>query len=135
MVARQLTTLPVVWVPSGFRFQRVDDEVATRLVVLSLRTPSGLAPDLAGPRVYPVAELLRSHLEATGRRRLIMPMRSSARPLKLRAAPHSSKGRRVRMSTPASRHGDTLLGMPHRRHANCPAGCPRSCDNISSARL
>ena len=52
-VARQLAKLPVVPVPAGFRFQPVDaDEVAARLVELTLGPPAGLVPDLGGPRVY-----------------------------------------------------------------------------------
>jgi uncharacterized protein YbjT (DUF2867 family) len=76
MVARQLAKLPVIPVPAGFRFQPVDaGEVATRLVELSLGKPSGLVPDIAGPRVYGVTELLRSYLRTSHRRRLIMPVR------------------------------------------------------------
>src|SRR3954452_23549057 len=58
LTVRQMAKLPVIPVPSGFRFQPVDaGEVATRLVELTLGTPSGLVPDLAGPRVYEMAEL------------------------------------------------------------------------------
>jgi hypothetical protein len=40
-------------VPAGIRFQPVDaGEVAARLVELSLGKPSGLEPDIGGPRVY-----------------------------------------------------------------------------------
>lgn len=75
-VARQLAKLPVLPVPAGVRFQPVDaGEVATRLVELALDRPAGLVPDLAGPRVYGMDELVRSYLRATGRRRLIMPVR------------------------------------------------------------
>jgi uncharacterized protein YbjT (DUF2867 family) len=76
MVARQLAKLPVIPVPAGFRFQPVDTgEVATRLVELSLDKPSGLVPDIAGPRVYGMDELLRSYLRASHRHRLLMPVR------------------------------------------------------------
>jgi len=76
MVARQLAKLPLIPVPAGFRFQPVDAaEVATRLVELSLGTPSGFVPDIAGPRIYGVTELVRSYLRATQRRRLIMPVK------------------------------------------------------------
>ena len=76
MVARQLAKLPVIPVPAGIRFQPIDAaEVAVRLVELSLGRPSGLVPDIGGPRVYGAAELLRSYLRATHRRRLIMPVR------------------------------------------------------------
>jgi uncharacterized protein YbjT (DUF2867 family) len=63
-------------VPSGVRFQPVDTgEVAARLVELSLAEPAGLVPDIAGPRVYEMNDLIRSYLEATGKRRLLMPAR------------------------------------------------------------
>jgi uncharacterized protein YbjT (DUF2867 family) len=76
MVARQLAKLPVIPVPAGFRFQPVDAaEVADRLVELSLGKPSGLVPDIAGPRVYGVAELLRGYLRASNRHRPILPVR------------------------------------------------------------
>jgi uncharacterized protein YbjT (DUF2867 family) len=75
-VAQVMTKLPVMPVPSGFRFQPVDsDEVAARLVELALGTPAGLVPDMAGPRVYGLADLLRTYLRARGKRRLILPVR------------------------------------------------------------
>jgi uncharacterized protein YbjT (DUF2867 family) len=74
-VAQQMAKLPVVPVPAGFRFQPIDaDEVAARLVELSLGEPAGLVPDVGGPRVYGVAELLRGYLRASQRRRLILPV-------------------------------------------------------------
>jgi uncharacterized protein YbjT (DUF2867 family) len=77
MVAHQMAKLPVIPVPAGFRFQPVDaGEVADRLIELSLGKPSGLVPDIAGPRVYGAAELLRGYLRASKRRhRLIVPVR------------------------------------------------------------
>src|SRR5205823_2002956 len=73
---RQLAKLPVVPVPAGFRFQPVDaGEVAARLVELALGQPAGLVPDIAGPRVYGMAELLRGYLRASHRHRLILPVR------------------------------------------------------------
>jgi uncharacterized protein YbjT (DUF2867 family) len=70
LVARQMAKLPVIPVPAGFRFQPVEaDEVVARLVELSLGEPSGLVPDMGGPRVYGVAELIRSYLRASKRRR------------------------------------------------------------------
>ena len=75
MTARQLAKLPVIPVPSGFRFQPVDTaEVAARLAELALGEPSGLAPDIAGPRVYELAELIRGYLTAAGKRRLLVPV-------------------------------------------------------------
>jgi uncharacterized protein YbjT (DUF2867 family) len=74
-VAQQMAKLPVVPIPAGFRFQPVDaDEVAARLVELSLGEPSGLVPDMGGPRVYGAADLLRAYLRATKRRRPIVPV-------------------------------------------------------------
>src|ERR687885_1840745 len=75
MVAQQLAKLPVCPVPAGFRFQPVEaDEVAARLVELTLGKPSGLVPDMGGPRVYGAAELLRGYLRASKRRRPIVPV-------------------------------------------------------------
>jgi uncharacterized protein YbjT (DUF2867 family) len=75
-VAQQMAKLPVVPVPAGFRFQPVDaDEVAARLVELTLGEPAGLVPDMGGPRAYRVADLLRGYLRASHRRRrLIVPV-------------------------------------------------------------
>jgi uncharacterized protein YbjT (DUF2867 family) len=61
--------------PSGFRFQPVDaGEVADRLVELAFGTPAGLVPDMAGPRVYEMSELVRGYLRANHRRRPIIPV-------------------------------------------------------------
>jgi uncharacterized protein YbjT (DUF2867 family) len=73
--ARQLARLPVIPVPAGFRFQPVDaGEVAARLVALALGPPAGLVPDMAGPRVYEMAELVRGYLRARGMRRPLVPV-------------------------------------------------------------
>ena len=73
MTARQMARLPVIPVPPGFRFQPVDaGEVADRLVELALGTPAGLVPDIAGPRVYGMAELLRGYLRAHRKHRPIV---------------------------------------------------------------
>jgi uncharacterized protein YbjT (DUF2867 family) len=75
MTVQGMAKMPVIPVPSGFKFQPVDaGEVAARLVELALGTPSGHVPDIGGPRVYEMAELVRSYLRATGKHRLIMPM-------------------------------------------------------------
>jgi uncharacterized protein YbjT (DUF2867 family) len=80
MTVQQLARLPVIPVPAGFRFQPVDPgEVAARLVELALGPPAGLAPDLAGPRVYELAELLRGYLRSRGRHRPILPVRVPGR--------------------------------------------------------
>lgn len=74
--AQQMAKMPVIPVPSGVKFQPIDtDEVAARLAELVLGTPAGLVPDIGGPRVYPMADLLRSYLQARGKHRMLMPMR------------------------------------------------------------
>lgn len=67
--------LPVMPSFAGFRYQPVDvREVAERLVELVLAEPSGLVPAIGGPRVHPMADLLKSYTRSTGRRRLILPL-------------------------------------------------------------
>ncbi|MGW4375540.1 SDR family oxidoreductase [Streptomyces albidoflavus] len=75
-MAAGMARLPVVPAPGGLRFEPVDArEVAARLVELALGEPAGLVPDLAGPRVYDLAELVRGYLAVTGRRRPLLPLR------------------------------------------------------------
>ena len=74
-VARSMAKLPVVPLPAGFQFQPIDEgEVAARLVELALGTPAGLVPDMAGPKVYSMAELLRGYMQASQRHRPIIPV-------------------------------------------------------------
>jgi uncharacterized protein YbjT (DUF2867 family) len=100
-LARQMARLPVLPVPAGIRVQPVDaDEVAARLAELALGPPAGLVPDLAGPRVYELAELLRGYLRASGRRRPLPPVRlpgAAARAFRAGAnlAPDRAVGRRT----------------------------------------
>jgi uncharacterized protein YbjT (DUF2867 family) len=80
LIAKQMAKLPVIPVPSGIKFQPVEtDEVAARLVDLALAAPAGLVPDMAGPRIYPASELLRSYLRASGRHRPMVPTRLPGR--------------------------------------------------------
>jgi uncharacterized protein YbjT (DUF2867 family) len=72
-VAQALGKLPVMPVFAGFRYQPVDaDDVAARLVQLTLGKPAGRVPDLGGPRVYTQADLMRTYLHANHQLRLIM---------------------------------------------------------------
>jgi uncharacterized protein YbjT (DUF2867 family) len=76
LTAQQLARMPVIPVPSGFRFQPVDTgEVADRLVELALAAPAGLVPEMAGPRVYKMSELVRGYLRARRKHRPIVPVR------------------------------------------------------------
>lgn len=100
-VNQGMAKLPVVPLPSGFRFQPIDaDEVAARLVELALGEPAGRVSDMAGPHVYGMKELVRSYLQASRRHRLIMPIRlpgKGAREFRSGAnlAPERAVGRRT----------------------------------------
>jgi uncharacterized protein YbjT (DUF2867 family) len=72
-VAQGVAKLPVIPVPSGFRFQPIDArEVAARLAELALDEPAGLVPEIGGPQVFGMGELIRIYLQATHRHRLIV---------------------------------------------------------------
>jgi uncharacterized protein YbjT (DUF2867 family) len=96
-VAQQMAKLPVIPVAAGFRFQPVDaGEVAARLVELALGTPAGLVPDIAGPRVYTMADLLRGYLRARRKHRLIVPVRLPGKAARaFRAGANLAPGRAV----------------------------------------
>lgn len=64
------------------------------------RVSAGLVPDLGGPRIYPMADLLRGYLRAAHRWRLIVPLRQPGRAARaFRAganlAPDCAVGRRT----------------------------------------
>jgi uncharacterized protein YbjT (DUF2867 family) len=100
MVAQQMAKLPVRPAPA-IRFQPIDaGEVAARLTELVLGKPAGLVPDMGGPRVYPMADLLRGYLRATHRHRPIVPLRQPGKAAQaIRAganlAPDQAVGRRT----------------------------------------
>ncbi|MER5379551.1 NAD(P)H-binding protein [Streptomyces sp. NPDC002688] len=72
-----MAKLPVFPAPGGLRLQPVDArDVAVRITELTLGSPSGLVPDLAGPEVYTLTELADGYAEARGkRRRPTLPVR------------------------------------------------------------
>lgn len=71
-----MAKLPVIPNPGGLRFEPVDArDVAGRLADLAMGEPAGRVPDLAGPTVYPFADLARSYLAANGKRRPLLPVR------------------------------------------------------------
>lgn len=73
---QQMTRMPLIPVPAGFRFQPVDpSEVATRLVELALDSPAGLAPPFDGPRIYGMADLAHDHLTDGDKHRPVLPIR------------------------------------------------------------
>ncbi|HYI32927.1 MAG TPA: NAD(P)H-binding protein [Glaciibacter sp.] len=72
-VAKQLAKMPVIAAPRGFRFQPIDtDEVAARLVELALGQPAGVVPEMGGPRIYPMSDLIRGYLDVIRRNRPIL---------------------------------------------------------------
>ncbi|MGH8968779.1 MAG: SDR family oxidoreductase [Actinomycetes bacterium] len=78
-MVRGMAKLPVVPVP-GLRLQPVDSgEVAARIAELALDRPAGRVADLAGPKVYPMRELVDGYLAASGKHRLRMPVRLPGR--------------------------------------------------------
>jgi len=73
--ARAMAKSPIVPAPGAVLWQPVDSrEVAARLVELTRGAPAGRVPDLVGPTVYTMAELIRGYLKAEGKRRLFLPV-------------------------------------------------------------
>jgi uncharacterized protein YbjT (DUF2867 family) len=71
----RLTGLPVVPAPRGWRVQPIDvDEVARRLADAVASGPAGRLPDLGGPEVFPVVDLVRDRLRETRRRRPVLEL-------------------------------------------------------------
>ena len=75
-VMKGMTKLPVIPAPKAVRFQSVDAaEVAARLAELTLAEPAGRVTDLVGPDLHTMPELVRGYLKATGKHRLLTPVR------------------------------------------------------------
>jgi uncharacterized protein YbjT (DUF2867 family) len=75
-IAGKMGTMPVIPAPGGLRFQPIDSrDVAARLVELALGRPAGQVPDLAGPTVYGIKDLVGGYLQARGKRRMMVPIR------------------------------------------------------------
>ena len=125
MAVEQMAKLPVIPVPAGFRFQPIDaGEVADRLADLALGTPAGLVPEMGGPRVYEMTELVRGYLHARGKRRLILPIwlpGNAARAFRAGAnlAPSGAVGRRTWEDFLAT--GCCRQVPVHREHDHLPA--------------
>jgi uncharacterized protein YbjT (DUF2867 family) len=70
---QQMARLPIIPVPAGFAFQPISaDEVAVRMTELALGRPAGSVPDLGGPHIYPMADLVGCYLRAIGRSRPVV---------------------------------------------------------------
>jgi uncharacterized protein YbjT (DUF2867 family) len=101
ITGRAMARMPVIPVPSGFRFQPVDTgEVAARMARLAVGAPAGLVPDIAGPKAYLMGELLRSYLQARGKHRPMVPVRfPGAAARAVRAGANLAPGRAVGLKT------------------------------------
>ncbi|WP_030173947.1 SDR family oxidoreductase [Spirillospora albida] len=92
MILEALAKVPgVLPVPAGLRVQPIDaGEVAARLVELALAPgAAGRAEDMGGPETFTFAELARSYLAATGRRRVLLPLRIPGRAMRGFRAGHN----------------------------------------------
>lgn len=70
---KALAKLPIVPAPRDLRFEPVDSgAVAARMAELALGAPAGVVRELTGPRVYPMADLVRGYLAAQGKKRPIL---------------------------------------------------------------
>ena len=68
--AHKLDRLPVMVVPDEFPGQPIDaGEVAGRLVEIALSEPAGRVPDVGGPEVRTLSDIVRGYLEMTGHQR------------------------------------------------------------------
>lgn len=57
-----------VLVPAGMKFQSIDvNEVAVRLAELTEKQPSGLLPDMGGPEVLTIEEMVKTWLNVSGK--------------------------------------------------------------------
>ena len=73
---RFLERMPILVVPNGFPGQPIDaGEVAERMVELALSDPAGRVPDIGGPEVRTVTDIVRGYLEVTGRRKNTLVIR------------------------------------------------------------
>jgi uncharacterized protein YbjT (DUF2867 family) len=70
-----LARLPVLPLPARTPIQPIGAaEVAERLAGLAAGPAAGRVPDIGGPEIRPVADLARSYLRASGRRRPVLPV-------------------------------------------------------------
>jgi uncharacterized protein YbjT (DUF2867 family) len=71
----RLTGLPIVAVPKGFRSQLLDaGEVADRMASLVEAGPSGRTPDMGGPAVLAMTDIVRTYLRAVRKRRAVVEL-------------------------------------------------------------
>jgi uncharacterized protein YbjT (DUF2867 family) len=72
---RGFTLLPVAFAPTDWKYQLVDSgEVADALCRCVVAGPQGRVPDMGGPQVQTVGELMRAWLAVRHMRRLVIPV-------------------------------------------------------------
>ncbi|HWB66666.1 MAG TPA: NAD(P)H-binding protein [Mycobacteriales bacterium] len=71
----RLSPAPVLTIPRWRTQPVAAREVADALVELALAEPAGKAPDIAGPEVHQMADLVRDVLQKIGRRRPVVSFR------------------------------------------------------------
>lgn len=75
MVFDRLARSPVVPVPASTDCQPIDlGVVADRVVELAAGPALGRVPELGGPEILPVSDMMRVFLRASGRRRPVLPV-------------------------------------------------------------
>jgi uncharacterized protein YbjT (DUF2867 family) len=73
VAVRALARLPMVPVPRALVGQPIDaGEVADRMVELALSEPAGCVPDIGGPEVRTMDDIVRSYLEVAGSRKKVV---------------------------------------------------------------
>ena len=72
-LGRRVLRGPVAFVPRGMKSQLLDaGEVAERMVKLFDERPAGRAPDMGGPEVLDLSDIVRSYARAVGKRRPVV---------------------------------------------------------------
>ncbi|MFJ7069065.1 SDR family oxidoreductase [Streptomyces sp. NPDC101115] len=96
-ILETLAKMPVMPVPSGMSDQPIEvAEVADRLCELAAGEPAGRVPDMGGPEIRTFTDLVRTYLTATGRRRLLLPVRLPGKAFAgFREGGHLTPGRAV----------------------------------------
>lgn len=86
-LAKGLTKGPIALTMKGFQVQPVDaGDVAARLAAHVDAAPAGLAEPIGGPHVYPLEDLVRSYLAATGRSKPVLRLGMAGRAARAYAA-------------------------------------------------
>jgi len=71
--SRRMSLSPVVAVPKGLKSQLLDaGEVADRMAAIVDQGPSQHVPDMGGPEILDMSDVVKSWLEAKGKRRAVL---------------------------------------------------------------